>query len=69
MMEELFKEFGAGDFFEQHRYPIETSGILDSVSEIQLVSFFEKFECDSYENFIYFLTLFLSIQEKNRHLV
>lgn len=69
MMEDLFKEFGAGDFFEQHRYPIETSGILDTVSEKQLQSFFERFECDSYENFIYFLNLFLSIQEKNRHLV
>ncbi|MDQ0859190.1 hypothetical protein QFZ72_002669 [Bacillus sp. V2I10] len=68
-MEEIFKESGAGDFFQRHRYPLEMSGILDSISEGQLQSFLERFECDTFENFVYFLTLFLSIQEKNRHLV
>lgn len=68
MMEDLFKENGAWDFFVQYRYPIEMSGILDSVSEKQLQSYLERFECDSYETFIYLLPLFLSMQEKNRHL-
>jgi hypothetical protein len=68
-MEQLFIENGYGEFFDRFRYPIEMSGILENIEEEQLQSFFKIFECDTFENFAYLFTLYMSMKNRNRHLL
>ncbi|WP_191561373.1 hypothetical protein [Metabacillus idriensis] len=68
-MEQVFNEYGYGEFFDRYRYPIEMSGILENIEEEQLHSFFGTFECDTFENFACLFTVFMSMRERNRHLL